>query len=561
MNDTKKTFVKRATVYARSIVRKRKPVPACEYVVLACQRFLNDLKRNDLVLVDSEAERWCHFMEKLPHVKGKWAAKHERLVLSDWQIFCTVNIFGFYVRATGYRRFVEVYIEIPRKNGKSFYVAAVGLGMMTIDGEHGAEIYCGATTEEQAWHVFRPARKICEQQHDLVDHFGISVNAKTLTIDATGSRFEPVIGDPGDGSSPSCGIADEFHEHKTSDLVDTFSTGMGAREQPILIMITTAGSDMGSPCFAKRGDVIQILKNSVSDDRIFGIIYTIDESDKWDTVKAQKKANPNYNITVDGEFLSGQLSQARRSPTKQVAYKTKHLNLWVGAKQAWMNMIAYQKCKNKSLSINLFRGRRCIVGIDLASKVDIASMAVVFPPSGNDKKYNVFVYHYLPEDTILEGGNTRYKAWHSAGYFDTTPGNVIDYDHIENDLNELKSKFEVVEVGYDPFQATQFSIRMLSEGFKMVEVGATVKNFSEPMKELEALIINTMINFTNCPVLTWMFSNVVAKLDKKDNIYPDKQRPQNKIDGVVAVIIALNRAMVCKDDSGINKFLENPIVL
>lgn len=555
------TFLSRAITYSRSVTRKRRPVLACQHVKNACLRFLNDLKRDDLVMVRDQAERWCRFLEKLPHVKGKWAAQHSRLVLSDWQIFCTVNVFGFYFTESGRRRFREAYIEVPRKNGKSFYVAGVGLGMMTIDGEHGAEIYCGATTEEQAWHVFRPAKKICEKQPDLVDKFGISVNAKTLTIDHTGARFEPVIGDPGDGASPSCGIADEFHEHKNSDLVDTFSTGMGAREQPLLIMITTAGSDMGGPCFAKRDDIIKILNGSVNDDRVFGIIYSLDDNDKWDTIKAQIKANPNYDLTVDAEFLKGQLSQARRSPIKQVAYKTKHLNLWVGAKAAWMNMLAYQKCKHKTLKLEQFKGRRCIVGIDLASKIDIASMSIVFLPTSNDSSFTVFVKHYIPEDVILEGGNTRYKAWHSGGYFEATPGNVIDYDYIESDLIELRSLFEVVEVAYDPFQATQFSTRMASEGFSMVEIGATVKNFSEPMKELEALILKQMIYFTDCPILTWMFGNVVAKLDKKDNIFPNKQQPENKIDGVVATIMALNRAITHKETGNIDQFLSNPIVL
>lgn len=535
-------FSKRAAKYADRIIAGK--IPACLHVINACKRFRDDLSRKDIYLDIDEAEKWCKFLEKLPHVKGRWAAKKETLVLGDWQIFCTVNIFGFYVKKTKRRRFREAYIEVPRKNGKSFWVAGIGIGMLTIEGEYGAEIYCGATTENQAWEIFRPAKKICEAEPDLREKYGIEVNAKTLNILSNGSRFVPVIGNPGDGASPSCGIADEFHEHKTSDLVDTFETGMGAREQPLMLSITTAGSDTGGPCYAKRDDVIQILKGSVKDDNIFGIVYTIDEDDEWDTVAAQKKANPNYGICVDPDILKGHLAQARRSAAKQNSYKTKYLNLWVGAKAAWMNMLLYQACRKKNLDIKDFKGRRCFIGIDLASKKDVASMSIVFPPEDDKGKYAVFCKHYLPEDRILDGGNTRYKSWHTSGHLIATPGNVIDFSFIEDDLNELKSEYEVVEVPYDPHQATQFSTRMSAEGFPMVEFGPTVLNFSEPMKELEAQIMKKGIDFTMDPVLMWMFGNVVAKLDKKENIFPNKEKEENKIDGVVATIMAFGRAIM-----------------
>lgn len=559
--DSSLTFVERAIDYAKQITKKKNSELSCKYVKQACNRFLNDLKRDDFYMNDNQANGWCSFLEKMPHVKGRWAADNLTLVLSEYQIFCTVNIYGFYLKNKDKRRFREVYIEVPRKNGKSFYVASLALGMLTIDNEYGAEVYCGATSEKQAWEIFRPAKQICEKLPDLKSKFHLEVNAKTLTIMKTGSRFEPVIGDPGDGSSPSCGIADEFHEHKTSDLVDTFITGMGAREQPLMIMITTAGSDMGGPCYEKRDDVIQILNGTVQDDLIFGIIYTIDVDDQWDTIEAQVKANPNYGVSVDSDFLKGQLTQARRSPIKQVAYKTKHLNMWVGAKAAWMNMLSYQACKVKNLNIEDFKGRKCFIGIDLASKIDIASMAILFTPEHGDDKYSVFVKHYLPEDVIQEGGNTRYKGWHAGGHFEATPGNVIDYGYIEEDLLKLKSLYEIQEVPYDPFQATQFSTRMQAEGFPMIEVGATVKNFSEPMKELEALILKKKIQFTDCPVLTWMFGNCVAKLDKKDNIFPNKERNENKIDGVVALIMAVNRAMFHEENGSIDQFLFNPVIV
>lgn len=434
---------------------------------------------------------------------------------------------------------------IPTHN--TFFIAGVGLIMLTDDDEFGAEVYCGATSEKQALEVFTPAKLISQRDADFREHFGVEPNAKSIVVPGTGSKFEPVIGNPGDGASPSCGIADEFHEHKDSDLVDTFVTGMGAREQPLMLIITTAGADMGGPCYEKRDDVKSILSGDVVDDTVFGIIYTIDEGDRWDTVDAQIKANPNYGVSVNPDYLAGQLAQARRSATKQVAYKTKHLNLWVGAKAAWMNMLAYQACTRRGLNLDDFKGQQCYIGIDLASKVDIASMAILFPPQDNRTRWAAFLRHYLPEECVFgEDAPSRYKAWQADGWFDLTPGNVIDFDRIEDDLIELRSDFEIKEVPYDPFQATQFAVHMVDEGFPMVEFGATVKNFSEPMKELEAMIIEREIEFEKDPVLNWMFGNVVAKTDKKENIFPDKERKANKIDGVVALIMALGRAIVEK---------------
>lgn len=530
------SYVKVAKQYAKDI--RSKKIPSCKFVQQACKRFEKDLKRKDINLSEKEADKWCTFLELLPHVKGEWAARKETLVLSPYQVFCIVNIFGF--QKDGKRRFREAYIEVARKNGKTFWFAGLGLGMLAIDNEFGAEVYCGATSESQAHEVFTPAKRICERESDLREFYGIQPNAKTITILKNGSKFEPVIGNPGDGASPSCGIADEFHEHKNSDLVDTFITGMGARKQPLMLYITTAGSDMGGPCYDKRDDVKQILNGTVEDDSIFGIIYTIDEDDEWDTTEALQKANPNLGISVNRDFLEGQLKQARRSPTQQVRYKTKHLNIWVGAKAAWMNMLAFQACRKKKLSIEDLKGQECYIALDLATRVDIADMVILFPPADGRQKWAVFAKHYLPEDTIQD--ITRYQGWHAGGWLISTPGSAIDYEYIEDDLRDLAKSYQVKEVPYDPFQATQFSIRMLAEGLPLVEVGQTVKNLSEPMKYLESLILEKKMDFEMDPVLLWMFGNVTARLDIKDNIFPNKERPENKIDGVVALIMALNRA-------------------
>lgn len=546
-------------------------IPACLYVKQACKRFNADIKKKRwrYVLDETEANRWCRFLEKLPHVKGPWAAKRQKFVLSNWQVFATVNIFGWRDKKTKRRRFREAYIEVPRKNGKSFWVAGIGVGMLCIDNEHGAEVYTGATTEKQAWEVFTPAKKICERTPALLEKYGIDIRAKSLVRESLGSKFEPLIGDPGDGASPSLAIADEFHEHPDSGQVDTMETGMGAREQPLMLYITTAGADTGGPCYTKRDDVINVLKGSVDDDTVFGVIYTLDQDkdeekgDAWDTVEAQIKANPNYGISVDAEFLAGKLRQARRSPTKQSAYKTKHLNLWVGSRAAWMNLLAFQACRKTKLNIADYKGERCLVGIDLASRIDVASMAILFPPSTTRQHWAAFFRRWVPEariDNAPEGD--RYPGWHSGGWMESTPGEIIDFDHIEDELRAMRDDYEIIEVPYDPFQATQFAVHMgeEGEGFPMVQYGATVKNFSEPMKELEALILKKNIQFQMDPVLLWMMGNVTAKMDKKDNIFPTKDREQNKIDDVVALIMALGRAMVLGIDPGVPEDYEVLVV-
>ena len=247
------SYFDRALDYAAKVITGE--IPACEHVINACRRFENDFRRaaeEKEIWFDAEtAEKKCRILEKYPHVKGKWASKGETLKLSDWQVFIVCNLFGFKLVKKGKklnkRRFREAYIEVPRENGKTFFIAGIGLIMLTVDGEFGAEVYCGATSEKQAFEVFTPAKLICQRDAEFREHYGIEANAKTLVVPSNGSKFEPVIGNPGDGASPSCGIADEYHEHKSSDLVDTFITGMGAREQPLMLFITTAGSDMADP--------------------------------------------------------------------------------------------------------------------------------------------------------------------------------------------------------------------------------------------------------------------------------------------------------------------------
>jgi phage terminase large subunit-like protein len=327
-------------------------IDVCRYVRVACQRHLDDLEADtDFAFSESNANRVAQFIEMLPHVKGKWAKSGELIRLEDWQCFVICVVFGWVHRAdTSRRRFTKAYIEVPRKNAKSTKAAGIGDYMLAADGEFGAEVYSGATSEKQAWEVFRPAKLMLERSPDIASHFGVQVNAKSLSVESTGSRFEPVIGNPGDGASPHCAIIDEYHEHNTDDQFDTMETGMGARESPLLFVITTAGSDTSGPCYALRSQVVNMLDGTQPNPHLFGIIYTIDEGDKWTDPGVLTKANPNIDVSVRRDYLEAQQREAINNPRKQATFQTKHLNVWVTAREPFFNLEQWNRLGDTGLN-------------------------------------------------------------------------------------------------------------------------------------------------------------------------------------------------------------------
>lgn len=552
MAKAKFPLVKAAEDYAKRVIAGK--IPACKWVILLCQKHLDDLEqaKSDgfpFYFDPAKAEKVAKFLQLLPHTKGKWAGKRELVKLEPWQLFSVCIPFGWIRKKDNTRRYRTVLIFVPRKNGKSIIGGGIGLYMLTADGEFGAEVYSGATTEKQAWEVFRPAKLMVERTPALKDHFAVEVNASNICRLEDGSRFEPVIGKPGDGSSPSCSIVDEYHEHKDSTLFDTMETGMGAREQPVMLVITTAGSSIGGPCHQLVRDSERMLEGVLKRDDLWSALYTIDEGDDWTSEDVLIKANPNYGVSIAGDFLLARQRDAMQSASKQATFRTKHLNEWVGAKNAWLNMLRWRQCPERKTLAEL-EGRPCFIGLDLASKIDISGNVLVFPPVADDPLWHVHGRYYLPEARVIEelDGNTdRYREFDALGLLTLTDGEVIDFEVIKEDLREFSGRFDVQQVAYDPWQATQLAQEMTNEGLLMVEVRQTVQNISEPMKELEALVLQKKLAHGDCPILTWMASNVVAKLDVKDNIYPNKERPENKIDGIVALIMALSRAIAGRE--------------
>lgn len=549
------SYIAIAKQYAQSVVSGA--IPACRWVQLACQRQLNDLARFkgkdspyrfNPKLSDRNgrgfhpADNLCAFIERLPHVKGPLAG--EPISLEPWQVFILTTVFGW-VTPDGKRRFRRSYIEVPRGNAKSTLSSAVALYMLAADHEGGAEVYSLATTRDQARIVFGDAQTMARRSPGFRTRFSVNVGAHNMHVLASGSKFEALSaeGSTLDGLNIHFGCVDELHAHKTRTVYDVVETGTGKRDNSLLWVITTAGSNRAGICYEVRTFVSKLLDGVFEDDTQFGIIYGLDDGDDWTSENALIKANPNWGISVRPEILGPLQAKAMQLPSAVNNFKTKHLNEWVNADTAWMDMRAWDACADTSLDIDNFIGQPCWIGLDLASKTDIAALILIFAHPEIADAYLTFGKYYLPEDTVHGAGNSQYSGWMRIDRLTVTPGNVIDFSWIEADLLDMASRFAIQAVAFDPFQATQLSTRMLAEGLPMIEVRPTVLNFSEPMKILEALVLQKKLVHDGDPVLTWMASNVVAHLDVKDNIYPRKERPENKIDGIVALIMALSRAI------------------
>lgn len=558
-------YVAVARQYAADVISGT--IPAGKQIRLQCERFVSDLVRSasddfPYRFDEAKAARPCRFIERLPHTKGEWARQKKRLTLEPWQIWNLACVFGWLHKAgpqAGTRRFRRWLLVVPRKNGKSAIAAGVALFMMCADGEFGAEVYSGATNERQAWEVFRPARLMVQRLKPLKAKFGIEVLAKTLLIPDDGSKFETIIGDPGDGQSPSCSIHDEYHEHVDDAQVDTMITGMGARTQPLQLLITTAGENLAGPCYAMILEQRERLNGighgggpPIEDDTFFAE-YTVDEDDDWKSEAALVKANPNIGISVSREFLLARLRDAIATPRKRAIYKTKHLNLWVAAKAAFFDIEAWRRCADEAIPVKfaeaaqleLLAGRRCILSLDLASKIDIAAIEYLFPPLGDrPTKEDPFIRlgRYFLSTKAVED-TSSYQPWDAQGLLDVSYGNITDFEEIELAIEEARRLFDVETIAYDPAQATMLVNRLVKEGAPVLEVKPNVINFSDPMKMLDAYMKAEQIRHAGCPVMEWQVANVVAQLDAKDNVYPRKPRIEAKIDNPVALIAAFAVAL------------------
>lgn len=536
-----KDYCARAKFYAQQVCAGK--VKACKWVRLACRRQLNDLQRKDWEWKFDKvrAEHICKFMEKLPHVKGRW--KTRTIKLEDHQCFRFTAIFGWVHKKTGFRRFRKALIVLPRKNAKTTEAAGVGLYLLALDGEPGAEVYAAAVTKDQVTGpsgVWTIGKRMAERSPVLQSRYGVEPMAHSIVIESEASYFKPLARDanPNEGLNIHGAIIDELHAHKTREIFDVIDDGTGAREQPLIYIISTEG-DNAAGVFAEQVNYAQqVLEGRHEDDSYFGIVYTIDPEDDWTSPEAWRKANPNLGVSVFEKDLEIRCRQAQKNAASQSSFLTKRLNVRVGAGDAYFNMLAWKNvCEEKSLRIEDFYGQHCVIALDLASNTDMAAKVITFK---YDRGYAVFGKFYLPEDAV-ERGNPNYdfyRGWAEKGLLTLTPGNVIDFEFIEQDVLEDIQNFDVVSIPYDPANATYLVTRLMAAGAPMETFPQNVMRMSDPMKHLGAMVLSGRIKHDDNHILSWMMGNVTAKPDVKDNVYPRKARNENKIDGAVALIMA-----------------------
>lgn len=526
--------------YALAVVAGK--ISACDFVRQACQRQIDDLARAEggwQYYFDHEAgERVCRFTCFLPHTKGALAG--QQITLEPWQAFILTAAFGWLRMDNDKRRYRRAYIEVPRGNGKTTLSDGPALYCGFGEKEGGAEIYSAARTRDQAKVAFSVAQAMLRRATGLRDSLGIEVGAHRIVQMHSNSFFEALSADADslDGKNVHFALIDELHAHRDRSVYDAIETGAGKRNQSMVWAITTAGADKTGICYEQRSYLATILKGTVEDDSYFGIIYTMDKDDDWTVESTWRKANPNYGISVEPEHIAATCKKAMQSPASQANFLTKHLNVWIQTNEALYDMRAWDRCFDETLDMDDFTGLPCRIAVDLASKIDVAAVVALFERDG---KVYPFARLYVPEQAIIESRNDSYKGWEIEQKITTTPGDVIDIDRIEADILDMSSRFEVLEVAYDPWQAQQMANHLAEQGANVVEYRQTVQNFSEPTKELDALMRLGAIAHPYGPrdPLSWMIGNVVGHYDAKENVYPRKERPENKIDGAIALIMAL----------------------
>lgn len=531
------------TAYAKSVVKGN--VPACKYVKQACQQHLDLLKkrRSGYHFDPDKADHAISFFRFLRHYQGEWAGCV--LHLEPWQAFIVGYIFGW-IRADGTRMVRTAYIEIPRKNGKSTLAAGIALYLMIADGEPGAKIYSAATKKDQAKEVWTSAAKMVKQSPSLskrVRHFKASNN---LSYEATDSLFEPVGADEDtlDGLNIHGVIIDELHAHKTRAVWDVLDTAVGSRRQPLVFAITTAGFG-GAPsiCREQHDYAERILDGIIEDRSYFAYIATIDEGDDWADEATWAKANPNYGISVKIEDLRIKCKRAKEQVGYQNTFRRYYLNEWTSQASRWIDLTIWDKARKRIKGEDL-EGRECYGGLDMADSIDIAAFSLVFP----GHPFRAKGFFWVPEEAIEQRSKrdrVPYDVWAKEGWIKATEGNVIDYQAVRVDIEELAIVYDLREIAYDRWGARQLMQELENEaGLEVVSFGQGYTSMSPAAKEFMRLLVSGGLAHDGNPVLRWMADNVVVMTDPAGNIKPDKKKSREKIDGIVALIMALDRAVV-----------------
>lgn len=499
-----------------------------------------------------KANRAKNFINCLKHTKGKWRGVSFELL--PWQDGIISDIFGT-VKENGYRKYNTVYVEIPKKNGKSELAAAIALYLTCGDNEWGAEVYGCASDRQQASIVFDVAVEMIDQCPALKKRIKPIMSVKRIVYKPTNSFYQVLSAEAytKHGLNVHGVIFDELHAQPNRELFDVMTKGSGdARTQPLFFLITTAGTDRNSICFEQHQKAVDIIEGRKIDFTFYPVIYGIKDEADWSLEENWYKANPSLGHTIDIEKVRNAYISAKENPAEENIFRQLRLNQWVKQSTRWMQMDKWDQC-DFNIDLDSLRGRECYGGLDLSSTTDITAFVLVFPPRNEEEKYIILPYFWIPEDNLklrVRRDHVPYDVWEKQGFIKTTEGNVVHYGFIEKFIEELGTKYNIKEIAFDRWGAVQMVQNLDGMGFTVVAFGQGYKDMSPSSKELMKLTLEKKIAHGGNPVLRWMMDNIYVKTDPAGNIKPDKEKSTEKIDGAVALIMALDRTIRNNGGSG-----------
>lgn len=516
-----------------------------EWIKTICQQHVSDLENSkDWYFDKKEAEKYINFIQLLSLTKGEWAGKD--FLLEDWQAFIVELMCGWKSKETGYRRYTEVTINIPKKNGKTEFAAAIALAVSLLDKEHGGQIYMAATARDQASLCFQTAKDMVKFKPQLFNKYfqpmanAIFVKSLSATIKAISSEASTA-----EGKGASCVIFDEEHEQKDNQLRDNLRSGMAARSQPLFISISTAGVDKSKPYFNHLEKCKNILNGHAKNERHLIVIYAAPEKMDWENPDIWKIANPNYGVSVKPDFLQSQYIDAKNDPSRQPVFITKHLNIWADSASTWVDSKVW-KALGHGLSIEDFEGEECYLGLDLGETGDFSALAIMFIKNDN---FYVFMKFWIPE--VMAGKRTksdslRFTEWARQGYITLTDGNSTDFTRIEDDIVRLSSRFVINSLAYDAAYASMLVTRLINEwGVNCKPFKQGITSVAGPTKQLHEMILKGELLHDNNPVMNWMVGNVMVWTDDANgNCKIHKGKSKNKVDGPTALVNAIGDYMI-----------------
>lgn len=532
--------------YAKQVVARE--ITAGKFIIAACERYLSDIenKKADFYFDIEAAEKYLRSVQKFEHAEGHWPTKN--IVYEPWQCWVWMNIMGFKMKETGFRRFRTVHLEVARGNAKSAMASQCALYVLCLDNPNGNYISTVATKKDQARIVLDSARTMAKKNTSFLRHTGAQVLAHKVVHKESNSELRALAADSSsmDGMKDVLAVCDELHV-MDRDVFEVITSGMSKRKDSLVLCITTAGQDVHSIGHSQSAFAKKVATGEVSDDSFFAAVYTLDEGDDWADEDVWIKANPNLGVSVDIDSLRAKVEKALVTPGDVPNLKIKHMNQWISEANAFFDQAAWDKCADKTLKLENFIGKQCRAGLDLASHIDITSIGMVFREGD---MYYIFDKSFLPEETVMKAKNHLYEDCIANGHLISTKGAAINYDFIQDEIRELAKRHKIIECMYDAWNATETSQR-LSDKIEMVKVAMNVGNFSEPMKKLDALIRKGKVRHNGSPLLRWCLGNVVAKEDHNGNVFPRKSHEKLKIDPIIAILMAMAGWIAAGDEKSV----------